>query len=312
MPRSRSFLLPVVAGVATLVPRPIGDLPGILEFHAVVADAVAHPVAAKDLRVACSWKVRPDETHLGVAGWWSLLVPREPASASGAVIAAFTRAELKRPAEALSTTVRYSPMPTAFVSGKSTLDWAWLWDRNADGRADYLAYLQNAHAILPDPVPADWSPPEVHPDGSVYITRKLLGEAVERAAMVFRHYADDDFDGRVDAAVVEQFDGTYTMFVANHVVVRRSPGAERAGEAWAFRTRITDTLRVLVPDSTGTIRIPAVVRDTARAPMGGGRVPARAGSESADDRLGFGTQALAAVNALVDHCGPAKGRVRTP
>lgn len=299
--------LALLAGAAT--PRPL-DPPGdLLAFHAVAQAAAAQPPDAASLHVACTQRVGTRDTHVDAAGWWTLLAPE----GGRAVIAVFTRDPLTKPGEAISTTVRYGPFPTAKVTPASSLDWAWIWDRDGDGRADYAAYLQNAQAILPDTVPADWPVPVPKPDGRVTVGLKLVEAMIDHAALVFRHYADDDFDGTVDGIVVERFSETFPMFVADFVVARRAPGSARATSAWAFRHAITDTLQLLAPDADGTLRIPAIVpsaRDTARTP-GGGR-PAVVATESADERMAFGTRMLGAVNRLAERCGPVKGAIRRP
>lgn len=42
---------------------------------------------------------------------------------------------------------RWTPIPTAKPVPGATLDRAWVWDRNVDGRVDYVAYLLNAQAV---------------------------------------------------------------------------------------------------------------------------------------------------------------------
>lgn len=305
LPVATAFAMLAAAAGATL---PASDPPsGILGFYAVAESVIAHPPEAAALRVACTRRVKGDETHVGATGWFTLLAPAD----GPAIIAAFTLAELRKPGDAISTTVRFGPLPTAKVTARSSLDWAYVWDRNGDGRVDYAAYLQNAHPVLPDTVPADWPRPEVHPDGRVTVTMALLERMLDHAQMVFRHYADDDFDGTVDAVVVERFSEAWPMFVGDRVVARRAPGEDRASVAWAFRRAITDSSRTLAPDADGVLRIPSIATVPGTAPLKGAGRPAMPGTESADERLQHGTRVLRAVDALASRCGPA-GRVQVP
>lgn len=268
----------------------------ILTFHATAQRTIDAPPAADSLRIVCTREVRADDTPLGANGWLALLAP--PGD-SAAWMVAFTPKRIGAAREVITTTPRWSPLPTGKPRASGTLDWAWIWDRSGDGRVDYVAYLQNAHALLPDPVPDSLPLPVRAPDGSVRITAPLAYAMIDHTAMIFRHYADEDFDGRADAFVVEEFDDRRPMFVRGWVVARASHHDGMIDEAWAFRHGITDTTRALAREADGTYRTPAVIT---------GKGPPR---EPAADRLAHATRVLAAIDALAQRCGPA-GRIRRP
>lgn len=268
-----------------------------LAFHATAQATINAPPAADSLRVACTREVRAGETHIAAQGWFSLLTaPRD----SAIWLAAFTLRRITHVRDAIATSPRWSPMPTARPGPNGSLDWAWIWDRNGDGLVDYVAYLQNAHAVLPDPLPDSFPTPTRNADGSFSVTAPLLYAVIDHAAMVFRHYADDDFDGRVDVAVTEEFDSARPMFVRGWVVSRASKLDGVVDEAWAFRHAITDTTRILPREADGSYRIPAI-----SAADG-------SGSERASDRLAHGTAILTAINRVNAQCARGPLAIRRP
>lgn len=295
--RTLHCVIPALMICSVSLAGSLGAQGDALGFYATAQATIDAPPSADSLRVVCSREVGANDTHIGAKGWFSLLAP--PGDSVG-WIAAFTRRRISRVSDVLVTSPRWSPMPTAKPRASGTLDWAWIWDRNGDGRADYVAYLQNAHAVLPDPVPDTFPVPTRNADGSYSATTPLLYAMIEHTAMVFRHYADDDFDGRVDVAVVEEFDPIRPMFVRGWVVARASRRDGIVDEAWAFRRDITDTTRVLLREADGSYRLPSI-----SAADG-------SGSESALARLAHGTAVLSTVNTVNARCARGPLVIRRP
>ncbi|WP_162910364.1 hypothetical protein [Azohydromonas sediminis] len=198
-----------------------------------------------------------------------------------------------RPAEVIALKPRFNPLPTARVGPSGTLDWACVYDRNGDGRIDYLVYLNNAMAVLPDPLPPDFPKPELRPDGSLRVSMELFSAIVKNAQMVFRHYADDRFAGSVDGVVVEEYDPERPMFVRGHVAYLAARD-ERPEEAWAFRRLINERTRTLTRDANQGYRLPT--------PPAGQTEPASAFVER-------GTRLLGLFNAALARCPGQTGRV---
>lgn len=267
-----------------------------LSFHATAQATIAAPPSADSMRVLCAREVRANETPLETKGWFSFLAPPQDSSAW---IAVFSRNRIRKVSDVVTTTARFSPVPTAAPTRAGSLDWAWAWDRNGDGRADYIAYLQNAMGVLPDPLPDSFPAPTRNANGSFRLTQPFLYALIDHAALVFRHYADDDFDGRVDFVVVEESDLDRPMFVRGWVVARASKRDGVVDEAWAFRRAITDTTRVLQREPDGSYRIPAI-------PIGGAQ------TEDAASRFAFATVMLAAINEVGARCPQGPVRIRRP
>jgi hypothetical protein len=286
----RLLALLTVAAVAAAGSARAEVPPGLLEFHDLARARAMAPADEDKLTVVCAERLRGDGVPAGYEGLWLSFLTTE----SGRVqIAALTKAPIKQPTAVIALKPRYNPLPTARVGPSGTLDWAYVYDRNGDGRIDYLVYLQNAHAALPDPVPAGFPKPEPQPDGSLRVSKDLLYAMIERAQMVFRHYADDGFDGRVDAAVVEEFDAERPMFVRGYVAYRAAR-AGRAEAAWAFRASIGEPTRTLAPDPERGYLLPT---------------PEPGRTEPAADRLAQGTRMLGLFNGALARCRPDVGTV---
>ena len=298
MMRNRLCSVLAANGVAIAVwmaAAPAGAQTSLVSFYPTAHATIAGPPAADSMRVTCSERLTAEQSPLRAAVWMSLLAP----PGQPAWIVALTTEPIRKPGDALSTTPRYGPLPTAKVFQSSTLDWGWIWDRNGDGRVDYVAFLQNAHPVLPNPVPDTFPVPTRKPDGSYTMTMPLLHAMIDRAQMVFRHYADDDFNGTADGAVVEEFDAQRPMFVRDWVAALSSKRDGAIDEAWAFYGAITDTLRAIAPGADGQFLLPAT-NETGVA------------TEPANERLAYGARLLGAVNGMIERCGPQRGAVRRP
>lgn len=268
--------------------EPARTPPALLDFFATARAAAASPPDEKSLVVLCQEAPRPGATG-GYESLWISLV----GTAQGRVLlVAFTRERFESPAEVLTLRPRYDPLPTARFSRKATLDWGYVFDRDGDGRVDYVAYLQNAHAVEPDPLPEGFPTARPGPDGKVKVSRELLHAVIDSAQMVFRHWADDDRDGKVDALVSEEFDPDRPMFVKDWVVFRPSRPGGPVDEAWAFRGDIREKRRV-IERSPDAFLVPSVD-------------PSEKGTR-VEERLGAASNWLAVVNGAVERC-----RARNP
>ena len=245
--------------------EPARTPPGILDFYATARAAAASPVDEKALVVLCQ-EAPAAEAPKGYESLWVSFIGTAP---SQVLLFAFTKERFASPSEVVTLRPRYNPLPTARFSKSATLDWGYVHDRDADGRVDYVAYLQNAHAVLPDPLPEGFPTARPGPDGTVKnVSKELLYAVVDSAQMVFRHYADDDRDGKFDAMVIEEFDPDRPMFVKDWVVYRPSKPGGPIDEAWAFRGDIQERRRAVERGPEGYL-LPAEATGERRAPVEG-------------------------------------------
>jgi len=77
------------------------------------------------------------------------------------------------------------------------MDWGYVFDRNHDGKVDYLAYLDGANLVVPD----DWTGDL--PSQSSTFTKETFEELIiPNIKLLFWHLADDNSDGNHDGAAV--------------------------------------------------------------------------------------------------------------
>ena len=276
--------LPVAAQAPSMPARP-----GILDFYGIARDRAASPPDEKKLIVTCAEKLHGAGVPEGYEGLWISFLGAEPGRIQ---LVAFTKAAITAPPDVITLRPRYAPLPTARTGPQGTLDWAYVYDRNGDGRVDYLVHLQNAHAVLPDTVPADFPRVEVLTDGRVRLSKELAYAMIDHAQMVFHHYADDRFVGSVSAAVVEEVDAERPVFVGGYVAyLAPGPGGEPE-QAWAFRNGIAEHRRELKRDPEAGFLLPT-------------SIPGK--TEAASKVLESATKMLGLINAALGRCGPGAG-----
>jgi hypothetical protein len=224
--------------------------PDLLHFYPVASARAAAGGDERQLRVLCAQQLGGATAGEPIAAWVSFL-----ATTPGRVeIAALTPAPIRDTATIVALKPRFAPLPTARINASSTLDWAYVFDRNGDGRIDYVAVLDNALPVLPDPLPADFPEVQVQPNGNMKLTKELAYAMIDNAQLVFRHYADENFDGRVEAVVVDAFDAKRPLFIADYVAYRRVPGGGE--EAWRFRSSISERTAAVAPVD-GAVLLPS-------------------------------------------------------
>jgi hypothetical protein len=245
----------------------------VVSFHPVAAAQAIHPPSLDSLTTLCSPKLE----FRGDRGWVTFVGVQR-----GDAILGVLGPKVERLSESISLdTVAGKFPPSARPGFNSTLDWAYLWDRNADGRVDYVAYLDGAVPVLPDSTPADYPtfvrgtsapagaakldyfgwpdrPPAENAEersrsflpvisgrsGSFAIHREAYPFYKQSVRLVFLHFVDDDFDGRTDVVVLPEADTERPLMVGRWTAFRSPDGDGRATSAWSFRRRITDTISV--------------------------------------------------------------------
>ncbi len=123
-------------------------------------------------------------------------------------------------------------------SGKS-MDWGFVYDRNGDGWADYIAFLFGPMPVgTPEilaQVPARPAP-QLRPEGGATyrITREEYALQVASTRLVFNHFADDGFDGKADAIVSALMDPDRWGWIHRRAVVRSRAHSLVVDEDWVF------------------------------------------------------------------------------
>lgn len=118
------------------------------------------------------------------------------------------------------------------LAGKVTT-WGYVFDRNGDGKIDYMALVGGAAAYEPEDFPEDF------PDKKTDMSMEQIDYFVGHCRIVFDHWADDNFDGKIDGVVHVDLDPD-REWVAREIVVRSRKFNGKFDDAWAFRGRIDE------------------------------------------------------------------------
>lgn len=111
--------------------------------------------------------------------------------------------------------------------------WGYVFDRNNDGKIDYMALVDGAAAFKSDMIPADF------PVRGQNLTMPQLELFMSHCKIIFNHWADDNFDGKIDAVVHVDMDSVRD-WVDRRLVIRSTKFEGNFDEVWSFRKYITD------------------------------------------------------------------------
>ncbi len=189
----------------------------ILTFYPTADSITNYPTIDKKLEIVCEKKLSGRYvTFMGYSGQGKIF------------IAAVTLDSLKDPNTALSRTVVFNGIrPTL---GQTT-SWGYVFDRNGDGKIDYMALVEGAAAVEDDQITDDY------PERGQHLTRPELELFVGHCKLIFDHWADDNFDGTIDAGIVNDADPKRD-WIKQKIAVRSTRFDGRFDDAWAFRGSI--------------------------------------------------------------------------
>lgn len=198
---SHCFVLVAATLLAFLVfpvrAQPVGD---IETFYPRVDALTTSPPPQAKLMIICQEK--RDEVYVNFVG----------VEGNRAVMAALSRHRLKSPDKNILLKWVFVPAGQRPPAQEGTMDWAYIFDRNDDGRVDYLAYLDGPNPVVPKNWTGDLPDPRM-------LTKEGLKFFTENMRMTFWHLADDNFDGRHDGVVVRMQD-TKSQWTDSWLVAR--------------------------------------------------------------------------------------------
>jgi hypothetical protein len=186
----------------------------IVDFYPHADSVCQFPPIGKDLVIVCQKKLsRRYVTFVGLQGERRVL------------LAAVTVKPLPDPRKSISLSVNFEGInPTA---GKIST-WGYVYDRNRDGAIDYLALVGGAAAYKPP----DFY--ETTPERSQAMTEDQADYYVGHCRIVFNHWADDNNDGVLDAAIQIDMDPDRD-WVDHQIVVRSTNFDGEFDDVWGFR-----------------------------------------------------------------------------
>ena len=187
--------------------------PDIFAFYQT-ALAVAQTTHAQDLTIICQ-KPQPDKIFSKAGNMYvSFLGGRS----KKVVLAVFT----KNPLNSLSA--------VHLDRVQNGIEWMFVFDRNRDGKIDYILWPQG---VLPF---VDGTPPPGFPSrGTIVHMTRQQGELIQRyAKMIFYHWADENFDGKLSAMVLEAWDPSGLFAISGWQLIRSSGFDGILDQCWYF------------------------------------------------------------------------------
>ncbi|SDP81894.1 hypothetical protein [Desulforhopalus singaporensis] len=107
------------------------------------------------------------------------------------LLVVFTHEKFKEPRKNI-----YAGTTSGGLPPGATLNWGYVFDRNHDGKVDYLSFLDGGNVVVPDGWQGDL------PNLNKAITAEELKFIMANMRLVFWHMVDDNFDGFPDRVIV--------------------------------------------------------------------------------------------------------------
>ncbi|HYQ87128.1 MAG TPA: hypothetical protein VES59_07800 [Bacteroidota bacterium] len=213
------MLIALAFGFLTVVQAGIAQEDNIVDFYPHADTVCQFPRSDQELTVVCQKKIlRRYITFIGMKGDSRIL------------LAAVTLKPLTDVQKSISLSVDFDgirPNP-----GKVST-WGYVYDRNGDGRIDYMALVGGAAAYKTADFPDDF------PLREKLLSLQQIDYYVGHCKTVFNHWADDNFDGTLDAVIHIDMD-PQRDWVERQIVVRSTRFDGKYDEVWSFREKMRD------------------------------------------------------------------------
>jgi len=145
-----------------------------------------------------------------------------------ALIAAVTDEKVETLDQQIVLSARFTKeLPSLPVHGKIT-DWSYVFDRNKDGKIDYIAQRLGLLPVKQKDFPTDF------PTKGGLMRLENIKFYYKNSRLVFDHLADDNFDGKIDGVVLEVMDPNRD-WIENWMVISSSRFDNMPDTCWYFR-----------------------------------------------------------------------------
>ena len=209
----------LVLGAAGLAAQP-----NIVDFYDTADSVTAHPPFRNELTTLC--QVRVHDRWVSFVGF---------KSTKTVLYVTFTLDSLADPVGDVSPIVGYEKSKP--VLGK-VATWGYPFDRNRDGLVDYLALVGGAAPFEDAAFPSDY------PKQGEAMMIGHVELFIAKCRIIFNHWADDNYDGRIDATVQVDMD-PQRNWVYRRIAARSTKFDGRFDDVFAFRSdgsAFSDTL----------------------------------------------------------------------
>lgn len=194
----------------------------ILSFYNKAESRAQNPPDEAYLEVICREKI--DDLYVTFVGIETDTV----------LLAAITDKKLKHPEREMLLKVGFYKIPEPpFIRPSAGSIWAWgyVYDRNGDGKIDYIVFSNGYAPIKQKDFPLSY------PKRNEGLDLNDLGIAIKSLRFFFTHMADDNYDGKVDAVVFESIDSERD-WIEGWMAVRSTKFDGVPDEAWFFNEDI--------------------------------------------------------------------------
>ena len=170
--------------------------PSLADFYDTADSVTAHPPFQNELMTLCQVPLQARSAQNGSTQvrWVSFVGFK---STKTVLYVAITLDSLADPVADVSPIVGYEKARP--VLGKVP-NWGYPFDRNRDGKVDYLALVGGAGPYMDGEFPADY------PAQSAPMMMSQVEFYLEKCRIIFNHWADDNYDGQLDATVQADMD----------------------------------------------------------------------------------------------------------
>ena len=182
------------------------------KYYRIADSVTSFPPVGQKLVVLCQKKI--DRYYVSFIGL---------KTAAKAMIVVVTPKQFTEP-DSVSLTVAFNGYRPSMGKVKT---WGYIYDRDSDGRIDYLALASGAAAVKG----ADF--PDSFPRRNEYYTKDQLEYFVGHCKLLFNHWADDNYDGSIDAVIHIDMDSTRD-WVDRHLVARSTTFNRTFDDVWGF------------------------------------------------------------------------------
>ena len=171
-------------------PRPM------LEYLPRVLELANDPPRESHLKISCQAQLNPEDPDS--ASFASVLT----VEGKKALLIASSPHRLEEPWLTMTLRGVFVPAGEAHPTDRGTMDWAYVFDRNSDGRIDFFSYLVGPLWVAPE----DAGNARQWPIVSDGVDKDFFDANRDKLKMGFWHLADDNFDGLHDGLMARIVD----------------------------------------------------------------------------------------------------------
>jgi hypothetical protein len=208
----------------------------ILDFFPVAESLITYP---------------PYKPRLGILGqhkisnWYVSIIGLKETKTI--FLAAVTKQPIKNVMKEISLSVKFNGrIPDV---GK-TSTWGYIFDRNGDGKIDYLALLGGAAPVKDSTFSEDYA------YRGLPLRTDDIKYYIKNTKLIFNHWADDNYDGILDGLIHVDMDRDRDM-VDRRLVIRSTAFNGQFDDVWALRL-VDETVQDSIPHTATSVPFFAV------------------------------------------------------